>query len=191
MGDRRGATLMTFLRILFISTLLSRCPCCGNGRLFRNWLSFLPACPRCGLVYEQWVGDWTTPTWIAHSIGFLAALGVFVWMFVTGAGMEGPVPPELSVALLAGLFSLLCLRPSKALWLGFMYWAGGVEVSARTRARLHWTHAAVPRSASSWMIREAESRARRPAPRAAPDYTRGGGLFPFVRDLLLPRPRRR
>ncbi|MDP3937839.1 MAG: DUF983 domain-containing protein [Deltaproteobacteria bacterium] len=182
---------MTFLRILFVSTILTRCPCCGKGRLFRGWFAFLPACPRCGLVYEQWVGDWTTPTWIAHSIGFLGALAIFIWMFVTGTGMNGPIPPEFSVALIAGLLSLLALRPSKALWLGFMYWAGGVEVSARTRARLHWSAAADPRPDSRRMIHEAESRARRPAPRASPVYIRGGGLYPFVRDLLFPRPRRR
>ncbi|MFQ5457937.1 MAG: DUF983 domain-containing protein [Myxococcota bacterium] len=129
---------MTFLKILFTATIRARCPCCGQGRIFSGWLALRPACEACGLVYAQWEGDWTSATWIAHSIGFLLAFGVFLWMFATGTGMNGALPPEYLIALLAAVLSLLCLRPSKALWLGSLYWAGGIEVSARTRARRRW-----------------------------------------------------
>lgn len=152
---------MTFLKILFVCTILARCPCCGKGSLFRGWFSFRPACDTCGLVYEQWVGDWTSATWIAHSVGFLAALGVFVWMFATDVGMNGPLSPEFSIALLAALFSLLALRSSKSLWLGVMYWAGGVEVSARSRAWLQWFASRSENASTNWMIAEAKSRAAR------------------------------
>ena len=182
---------MSALGYLYTCAIRSRCPCCGRGALFRGWLTFRDACPDCGLVFEQWVGDWTTPTWIAHSAGFLTAMGLFAWMFITGRFMDGPVPPEYLVAGVAGILSLLFLRPSKAGWLGFLYWVGFVEVSAETRAWLHWFAGREPEPAARRRLAEAEFRARSPLPKAAPDYTRGGGLVPFLRDLFFPRPRRR
>ena len=109
------------------------------------------------------MGDWTSATWIAHTVGFLAALAVFVWMFATDVGMNGPLPPQFSIALLAALFSLLALRSSKSLWLGFMYWVGGIEVSARSRAWLQWFASRNESARTSWMIAEAKSRAARSA----------------------------
>ena len=181
---------MLVLGYLYTCAIRSRCPCCGRGPLFRGWFAFLDACPACGLVFEQWVGDWTTPTWIAHSAGFLGAMGLFAWMFITGRWMNGPVPPAILVAAIAAALSVLLLRPSKAGWLGFLYWVGFVEVSAETRARLHWFALKETGPSARRRAAEAECRARRPLPRAAPGYTRGGGLAPFLRDLFFPRPRR-
>ena len=129
---------MSVLGYLCTCAIRSRCPCCGRGPIFRGWFALRETCPACGLVFEQWVGDWTTPTWIAPSAGFLGAMGLFVWMFITGHGMNGPVPPAILVAAIAVALSVLLLRPSKAGWLGFLYWVGFVEVSAETRAQLHW-----------------------------------------------------
>ena len=69
---------MSVLGYAVTCAIRSRCPCCGQGSLFRGWISLREACPACGFVFEQWVGDWTTPTWIAHSAGFLVAMGLFV-----------------------------------------------------------------------------------------------------------------
>ncbi len=118
-------------------------------------------------------------------------MGVFAWMFATGVWMDGPLPPALVVAAVAALVSLAALRPSKALWLGFLYWVGGVEVSAQTLARLHWFTADPPDLRIRRRVLEAERRARRSPPRATADFARGGGLGPFLRELLFPRPRRR
>jgi uncharacterized protein (DUF983 family) len=203
---------MSFLGYLWTCSIRSRCPCCGEGRLFRGWLAFRETCDRCGLVYDQWIGEWVSPTWVAHTIGFLLAMALFAWMLVTGRGMSGPIPPELTLAVVAAGVSVILLRPSKAAWLALLYWAGGIEVTAETRAWMHWfalkrpdapaRHRAPEASraegaradfkASSRTKRalEAERRARRPPPRAAADYTRGGGLGPFLRDLFFPKPRR-
>jgi len=48
--DQRAPFLDTALR--------GRCPRCGRGRLFRNLLEVLPACPACGLdLTKVDVGD--------------------------------------------------------------------------------------------------------------------------------------
>lgn len=33
--------------------LFRRCPRCGGRRLFSNWLTMKPTCPRCGLRFER------------------------------------------------------------------------------------------------------------------------------------------
>ena len=180
---------MTFIRVIYTCAFRSRCPCCGKGKLFKGWFAFRPACEACGLIFEQWVGDWTSPTWIAHSAGFLTALALFIWLFAKGVRVGGPIPEELLLAIVAGVFSLLSLRPSKAVWLGFMYWVGGVEVSARTRAWLHWSILRDREPGTSALLKDAESRARRAPAAAASGNTRGGAPAPTLKDLRFPRPR--
>jgi uncharacterized protein (DUF983 family) len=97
---------MTFIRVIYTCAFRSRCPCCGRGKLFKGWFAFRPACEECGLIFEQWVGDWTSPTWIAHSAGFLTALALFIWLFTKGVRVGGPIPEELILAIVAGVFSL-------------------------------------------------------------------------------------
>ena len=38
---------------LFGRALLLRCPECGSGGIFRNWLSQVPVCPGCGRRFER------------------------------------------------------------------------------------------------------------------------------------------
>jgi hypothetical protein len=118
-------------------------------------------------------------------------MGLFAWMFMTGRFMEGPVPPEFLVAGIAAALSVLLLRPAKAGWLGFLYWAGFVEVSAETRARLRWIGGISSDAAARRRAAEAAVRAKSPLPKAAPGCTRGGGPTRFLQDLFFPRPRRR
>jgi hypothetical protein len=95
-------------------------------------------CPRCGLLFDQWVGEWITPTYLASTLGMLFAFALLGLMFATGRGLAGPVPAELSVGVSSAAVALAALRPSKSFWLAFLYLIGGVEVSAETRAHLRW-----------------------------------------------------
>jgi uncharacterized protein (DUF983 family) len=125
-------------RVLYASIVRSRCPCCLEGPIFAGVYRFQPRCPSCGLEYEQWVGDWITPTYIAGTAGTLVAVGFLVLLLVLQRGLEGPLPAAWLVCAVGGASSLLLLRPAKSGWLAFMYLVGGVEVSAETRAHLRW-----------------------------------------------------
>ena len=129
---------MTAARLLWSCVVRSRCPCCAKGPIFEGWLRIRRGCPRCGLLFDQWVGEWITPTYLASTLGMLFAVALLAAMFATEWGFEGPVPAELSVCVLSSALALAALRPSKAFWLAFLYLIGGVEVSAQTRAHLRW-----------------------------------------------------
>jgi len=122
--------------LYFAVVCRGRCPCCREGAVFDGVFRFARRCSRCGLQYEQWVGDWITPTYLAGTVGTLVAVAVVVAFFASGrfAG-QAIVWWALSAACAS---ALLALRPSKALWLAFMWAVGGVEVSAETRAALRW-----------------------------------------------------
>lgn len=125
---------------------------------------FAHRCSRCGLQYEQWVGDWITPTYIAGTLGTLVAVVVVVAFFASGRIVGGEI---VWWALGAACISaLIALRPSKAFWIAFMWVVGGVEVSAETRAALRWReerdaggHSTDP-PLGEGLLADAEARAR-------------------------------
>ncbi len=128
---------MSGLRLFYGTVIRSRCPCCGRGPVFDGF-RVRERCSDCDLCFDQWRGEWITPTYLAGTVGMLVAFGLVAWMIWTGRGMDGPVPPELVIAGVSSLAALATLRPAKAAWLAFLYRVGAVEVSARTRARLRW-----------------------------------------------------
>ncbi len=169
---------------LFVTCVLrSRCPCCARGALFETLLRFRKQCPECGLVYDQWVGEWITPTYIASSLGMVCGFGLMAVMLFTGSGLDASWTEELAVCGTAAGVALLTLRPAKAGWLAFLYWVGAVEVSARTRARLRWDEPA-GRMDDVERMHAAERRARTVRPRPEPPVSpRARTLW----DVLLPR----
>jgi len=171
------------LRILCVSVLRSRCPCCKEGRLFAGPVAFHPSCPVCGLRFEQWVGDWITPTYLAGTVGIAAALGAVGALWWAGAPVAS-APPTLPILALACGVALLALRPCKALWLGFLYWVGGVEVSAETLARLRWG-GETERARED--LAEAEERARSVGRREPVEPLLVVRRFTSLREVLLPR----
>jgi len=126
------------LRLLWICAVRGRCPCCEEGDLFAGRFAFRERCRRCGLRFEQWYGDWITPTYVAGTAGLLVGTAATVLMIGLGVGLAGPVAPEWTVLAVSMGSAVAALRPSKAAYLAFLYRIGGVEVSAETRARLRW-----------------------------------------------------
>jgi uncharacterized protein (DUF983 family) len=150
---------VTTTHLLWSCIVRSRCPCCAQGPIFEGWLRIRRGCPRCGLLFDQWVGEWITPTYLASTLGMLFAFALLAAMFATGHGLDGPVRPEISVGALSSAVALAALRPSKAFWLAFLYLIGGVEVSAETRAQLRWWATEYGDEASG-LAAQAERRAR-------------------------------
>jgi uncharacterized protein (DUF983 family) len=180
---------MEFLRLLGTCVVRERCPCCGAGRLFAGLLRFHAACSACGLEIEQWRGEWITPTYIASSIGMLAGFGLMAVLYLTGRGLDGPVPLEVMVGGAAALTAGAALRPSKSFWVAFLYWIGALEVSAETRACLRWVPSESPEAGFAGRAAAADRRARsvhppQEAARAASSLHR----FVSLRESLFPRP---
>ena len=63
-----------------------RCPHCGRGLLFAGWVTHLPSCTVCGLVYERNPGDTWAFTILLDRlpIGLMLAL-VYFGLFRTSA----------------------------------------------------------------------------------------------------------
>jgi uncharacterized protein (DUF983 family) len=157
--------------------------------LFAGALRFHAACSACGLEIEQWRGEWITPTYIASSVGMLAGFGLLAALYLSGRGLDGPIPLEVVVGSVAALAAGAALRPSKSFWVAFLYWIGALEVSAETRARLRWATSESPQAPLAERAAAADRRARsvrlpQEAPRALPPLRR----FVSLRESLFPRP---
>lgn len=72
--------------------LRRRCPACGEGGLFRGYLSVAPACPRCGEALEGHRADdapaWATMLIVGHLMipvimAARAVEGAPIWLHVT------------------------------------------------------------------------------------------------------------
>ena len=164
-----------------------RCPCCGEGSLFAGVLRFHTACRACGLQIEQWRGEWITPTYIASSVGMVVGFGLLAALYLTGRGLDGPLPLEVLVGGAATLTAGAALRPAKAFWVAFLYWVGALEVSAETRARLRWAPSEHPEEDLAGRLAAADRRARSvhpPQEEALPAMHRSVSL----RETLFPRP---
>ena len=85
---RRPSPLLMLVRGLF-----RRCPNCGGGKLFRNWLAMKEQCPRCGLRFEREEGFFLG----AYVVNFgvvLVALAVFC---IVGVIVTLPDPPVVAL----------------------------------------------------------------------------------------------
>jgi uncharacterized protein (DUF983 family) len=143
-------------------------------------------CAVCGLLYDQWAGEWITPTYIASTLGMLVAFLLIGVMIATGTGLDAPVSPELWIGFVSGMVALVSLRPAKAGWLAFLYLIGGVEVSAETRALLRWSALASGQEDAQQLVEQAEGRARRARPPRDRDPGPTLRRFVSVRGMLFP-----
>lgn len=62
--------------------LMLRCPACGSGGVFRNWLQLQPRCPRCGLRTDRGNPDHFVGAYLVNLIiaELLFAIGLGVWL---------------------------------------------------------------------------------------------------------------
>jgi uncharacterized protein (DUF983 family) len=100
--------------------ILRRCPNCGSGSIFRNYLQQLPLCPGCGLRLDRgerdfFIGAYTVNLIVAELIVFFGGIAVLLstWPEVPWTGV------------MWGLAALVVLAPivlypfSRQLWLAF------------------------------------------------------------------------
>ena len=97
----------------WLAGLRCRCPRCGEGKLFRGFLTLADHCDECGLDFS-FADPADGPAFFAMSgVGFLVT-GLWAWWAVV---VQPPIWAQFAVAMPAMLIGcLVTLRPVKA-WL--------------------------------------------------------------------------
>lgn len=95
-----------------------RCPCCGQGRLFRAYLKPAQDCPRCGEIYGDMRTDdaapWLTILLVGHIVGPLVVL--------SERNFQPPASLQIGIFIPATLLLTLWMLPrAKGALLGLMW----------------------------------------------------------------------
>ena len=101
-------------------SLLLRCPVCGQGKLFRGWLTMHERCPSCGVKFEREPGFFLGSIYINYGLtSLIVAIAYPVLLF----RFHYPKQPLLMAGLAFVLvFPLIFFRHSRSLSLGFDQW---------------------------------------------------------------------
>ena len=94
-----------------------RCPACGNGRMFLNWLTMRDPCEHCGRKFAR------APGYLLGSIyfnyGATAMLVVIIYFGMYFSKWLTGKPLLYSLAAFALLFPLWFFRYARGLWIAF------------------------------------------------------------------------
>jgi uncharacterized protein (DUF983 family) len=80
---------------MLLRGLFRRCPRCGGGKLFTNWLSMKPRCPRCGMCFEREEGFFLGAFVVNFGV-MLIAVAAFIGIGVA-ATLPDPDPVKLAL----------------------------------------------------------------------------------------------
>jgi uncharacterized protein (DUF983 family) len=112
MMGRVGSPVSTMLRRGFTR----RCPVCGQGHLFRHWVSMVESCPRCGLRFARAPGQWLGSWFLNIVLAQVAVVGVLI----AGVASTWPDPPMVPITILVVVVALgvpLAFFPfSRTIW---------------------------------------------------------------------------
>jgi uncharacterized protein (DUF983 family) len=109
-------------------SLRLRCPVCGQGRLFRNWITMHPTCDHCGLKYERAPGYFLGSIYFNYGVTTVIVVATFLALFFTEV-----LPQQTAFLVLLAfsvLFPLWFFRYARSLWMAFDHYAdpaSGVE----------------------------------------------------------------
>src|SRR3954470_7996123 len=81
---------MRFLMLLGRALRL-RCPLCGQGRLFRGWLTMHKQCPQCGATFEREPGFFLGSIYINYGLTALIVAIVYPVLLFNGIVAETPL----------------------------------------------------------------------------------------------------
>jgi uncharacterized protein (DUF983 family) len=79
---------------MLLRGLTRRCPRCGGGRLFSNWLTMKPHCPRCGMRFEREEGFFLG----AFVVNFGVMLFTMAAFIAIGVAITLPDPDPVQLA---------------------------------------------------------------------------------------------
>jgi uncharacterized protein (DUF983 family) len=117
-------------RRLLPSVFLLRCPACGQGAIFKNALYLKDLCPVCGVRFERQEGGLIVSMVLNYFLTILILLAAAIFAVRAWGFTDWLLP-----ALLAGCVALILLlyRPSKALYLWFIWVLGFVHIDPPRR----------------------------------------------------------
>lgn len=105
---------------LLSRALRLRCPLCGEGRLFRNYLRMEKNCSHCGIKFEREPGFFLGSIYINYGVTALIVAVAYPILLFKKVVSETPL---LVGALAFTLFFPILLFPfARSLWLGFDQW---------------------------------------------------------------------
>jgi uncharacterized protein (DUF983 family) len=84
---------------MLLRGLFRRCPRCGGGKLFTNWLSMKPRCPRCGMCFEREEGFFLGAFVVNFGV-MLIAVAAFI---AIGVAATLPDPDPVKLALIGAV----------------------------------------------------------------------------------------
>ena len=101
---------------MLVRGLFRRCPRCGGGKLFDNWLSMKPRCPRCGMCFEREEGFFLGAFVVNFGV-MLISLAAFIAIAVA-VTLPDPDPVQLALlaAVVAVVVPILFYPMSRTLW---------------------------------------------------------------------------
>jgi uncharacterized protein (DUF983 family) len=117
--------------VLLGRALRLRCPLCGGGRLFRNWILMHERCPHCGVKFEREPGFFLGSIYINYGLTALLVAIAYPLLSFNNLAPKG--------LLLAGslafvvIFPLLLFPWARSLWLGFDQWHDARDGEIGTR----------------------------------------------------------
>jgi uncharacterized protein (DUF983 family) len=96
--------------------LVLRCANCGQGGLFRRWLTMVEQCPRCGHRFERQEGYWLG----AIALNTFVTMGALVVTMVGLTIVLWPDPPwnliSIAVISVTAVMPVLFYPFSKTIW---------------------------------------------------------------------------
>ena len=118
----RQMNVLASLPALLIDGLLCRCPRCHRGPIFARGFTVREACVVCGLPFESASGE------VTGGMGISISLTLLIVIVAAGiGGFNESIPLPLFFAVMGAitiLFPIVFYRPSRALWIGFLYAMG-------------------------------------------------------------------
>jgi uncharacterized protein (DUF983 family) len=94
-----------------------RCPACGEGKLFRNWITMNDPCPTCGRRFNRAPGYLLGSIYFNYGVTTLLVVLIYFPLFLTKT-LTGQQLLWLLTAF-SLLFPLWFFRYGRALWIAF------------------------------------------------------------------------
>lgn len=97
------------------------CPNCRRGKIFKSLWKPRPTCGVCGVRFEREAGDWLGAMVISYAFAVVLLLALAVVLIVRWGLFEGLEWVLVGAGI---LITGLLYRPSKGLWIWWMWGAG-------------------------------------------------------------------
>jgi uncharacterized protein (DUF983 family) len=100
-----------------------RCPQCGQGRLYANWVRMNHDCARCGLSFYRESGYYVGAMILNYVVTAAIALATYLISLLLPPLWNASTDARLMAWFTYAILLCLALMPhARSLWLAFDYW---------------------------------------------------------------------